>query len=85
MGKVRSEAEWQEIFIDHKRSGLSQAAYCQKHSISKSCYWKWQRKLKSNPERFIELPNIKTEEKEFEISGTVEVVFPSGVILRMRP
>ena len=85
MGKVRSESEWQKIFRDHRDSGLSQEAYCRKHGISKSSYWKWQRKLKKSAEKFIEIPNIETETTDPDTTGTVEVVFPSGVVLRMRP
>lgn len=84
MGKVRSEREWQKIFRDHQKSGLSQSVYCQRHKISKSSYWKWNKRLRDASAQFIEIPIEKATE-EMIVTGKVEIVFPSGVVLKMRP
>lgn len=41
----RSEAQWQEIIADYKRSGLTQDAFCQHASIPKSSFYKWHKRL----------------------------------------
>jgi hypothetical protein len=45
-GKHRSLEEWRSILEDWRLSGLSQVEYCKQHSISKSVFYKYHKRLK---------------------------------------
>ena len=85
-GKIRrTEAEWTKIFEQHASSGLSAAAFCRKHKLSKNTFAKWKRSLAlgrgGEEPRFIELTPGRVVEDP-AIGARFELQLPGGVTLR---
>ena len=72
MGKASSEVE-----IKWKSSGLTQAAFCKKHKLTKATFKYWRDKhLKAEKERFVEILPARTVEP-------FEVKLASGALIRV--
>jgi len=85
-GKIRrTEAEWTKILEQHERSGLTAAAFCRKHKLSKNTFAKWKRVLSEGGEtaepRFVEITPERVVDDE-SIGARFELQLPGGVTLR---
>lgn len=45
----RPQSEWQQIIADYERSGLTQDAFCEQTQIPKSSFYKWRKRLGTQP------------------------------------
>ena len=45
----RPQSEWQQIIADYERSGLTQEAFCEQAQIPKSSFYKWRKRLGTQP------------------------------------
>lgn len=83
-GKVRrTAAEWRDVLTSFERSGLTRAAFCEQEGISLASFSAWKKRILSElpkSEGFIELSSAKPQRS----SSDAELVFPSGLILRIR-
>ena len=90
-GKVRrSEPEWRDIFERWEQSGLSRGAFAGRNKPRRRDSTKWKRRLSVVAEpvgnSFVELtaPGPPPATVSSVFSGELEVVFPSGVVLRWK-
>lgn len=59
------DALWEKTFIDYRKSGLSQRAYCKQNNLKYSTFAYWKNRLsKKAKEQFVEIPVVKLDEKE---------------------
>lgn len=73
---------WQNIIKQQADSGLSKAAFCREHGISKQTFFYWARKLNSTdaPQRV--LPVALTHTSELSSNALLEIQFPCQTLLR---
>ena len=45
----RPQSEWQQIIADYQSSGLTQEAFCEQTAIAKSTFYKWRKRLETQP------------------------------------
>ncbi len=87
------------IVLDWQRSGLSAAKYAAEHEVAASSLWKWASWLRTQRAEdgaksptnqaasFVEVPlpqRIQTESALVEQPGQLELLCPSGHVLRFR-
>ena len=53
-GSVRRREDWQGLISEHKQSGLTVKAFCQKHGVSEALFYSWRKRLigEDQPARF---------------------------------
>ena len=81
---MSKETDWLSLISDWQRSGLSQAEYCRRHSLVKSRFSYWKRKLEgkciSEPEPPTHFVQVLGADSfiELEVRGA-KLKFPSDV------
>jgi hypothetical protein len=78
----RSAREWRSLISRQERSGLSQAAFCEREGIALATFAKWKRRVKARAAaaEFVEV----TPRSESVEGWELEVTLPKGVVLRVR-
>ncbi|MEJ2694119.1 MAG: hypothetical protein P8166_14025 [Candidatus Thiodiazotropha sp.] len=88
----RTKAQWKALLEDYTTSGLTQAAFCQKHHIATSSLCKWQTYFASQPaasdfiditESLAKAPSPLPDISRFD-HWQVELELGPGVVLRVR-
>ena len=53
-GPVRRREEWQQLISEHKQSGLTVKAFCQKQGVSEALFYSWRKRVvaENQPARF---------------------------------
>lgn len=51
---VRRREDWQQLISEHKQSGLTVKAFCQKHGVSEALFYSWRKRVvvEDQPARF---------------------------------
>jgi transposase-like protein len=88
----RTEAQWKALLEEYATSGLTQAAFCQKHHIASSGLYKWRKHFarQSAESNFIDITeSLGKATAPFSEPGRdghwqVELELGPGVILRVR-
>ena len=92
----RSQSQWQAIFKEFTLSGLGSQAFCRKHGIAKSSFYKWRSKLSDEtPEtqadsassaanQFIEIAPATLANETPAQDWAVELAIGKDFILRIR-
>ena len=82
-----SKKKWEEIIKGRQQSPLSFESYVQSHQISKSNFYKWQRRLKSSSRApslsFLELPALTEAEAPKPEVFSLEVGVAKGGCVRV--
>lgn len=80
----RSRAAWQQSIEDWKDSGLSQAAFCERHDLALSTFQLWRRRLAEEGHEelhgFVEV-RVASEPAALDPGDIAELTFPSGLRL----
>ena len=79
-GKIRrTEGEWREILGRFAGSGCSQSEFCIREKISLPSFHKWRHKLSVGVvSSFVEVGEVSKAK-----TSAVELMFPSGLVLRI--
>jgi transposase-like protein len=52
-GRARRREDWQQLISEHKQSGLSVKAFCQKHEVGEALFYSWRKRVaEDHPARF---------------------------------
>ena len=53
-GPARRREDWQQLISEHKQSGLTVKAFCQKHGVSEALFYSWRKRVvaEDQPARF---------------------------------
>jgi transposase len=52
-GRARKREDWQQLVSEHKQSGLSVKAFCQKHGVGEALFYSWRKRVaEEQPARF---------------------------------
>jgi transposase len=76
-------ALWQQRLLRFERSGLSVSAFCDHEGVSTPSFYAWRRRLRCAPPADADGPRFLPI--QVLASPPVEVVFPSGAVLRLTP
>jgi hypothetical protein len=76
---------WRDLIERWKTSGQSIAAFCDTHRVSQATFYSWRKRLtaQSRPTTALPSPTPKFAAVRVVPDPTVEVVFPSGLIVRI--
>ena len=80
MDRGRGSEVWARRIAEWEQSDLTQTAYCQRHGLSKTMFWKWRQRLKTAttaPSGFVEVTPPTPPGRSPSICVTIE---PSGAI-----
>ena len=70
---------WNERMQRFARSGLRTAAFCEREGVSQPSFYAWRRPLREGSPRFLPVHVVPPA------AAPVEVVLPSGCVLRLTP
>jgi hypothetical protein len=70
---------WHQRLERFAHSGLSIAAFCRREGVSQPSFYAWRRRLGENSPRFLPVRVIPPA------AAPVEVLLPSGCVLRLSP
>jgi hypothetical protein len=82
---------WRQRLRAFEHSGLSAAAFCDRHDLSLPSFYSWRRRLRARtapaaPDRTApETPFVPIRLLPAPAGPAVEMVLPSGVVLRLNP
>lgn len=82
----RTIEQWQELVGRQRTSGLSIGAFCNREGLASSTFFAWRRKVEMpDLPPFVELTHaaISTDQPR-ESNGSLELLLPCGVIVRVR-
>ena len=89
--RKRNQAQWQKILHEYEQSGLTQAAFCDQHGITKSNFYYWRKKLRTETQQspaFVQLPTALIDSVAPDPSSApvwdIEIELGQGRILRLR-
>jgi hypothetical protein len=53
-GPGRRQEDWEQLISEHKQSGLTVKAFCQKHGVGEALFYSWRKRVsvKDQPARF---------------------------------
>jgi transposase len=74
-------ALWQQRLQRFERSGLSVSAFCDREGVSTPSFYAWRRRLRSAPPTDADGPRLLPI--QVLASAPVELVLPSGAVLRL--
>jgi len=84
----RTEAQWQDIMLSYKKSGLSQEAFCAQQVIATSTFHKWRQRLAADKSHDQAIPEFVelTSTRQSSHSGDwdIELSLSSTIVLRIR-
>jgi hypothetical protein len=88
----RSRAQWQSLVEKFNTSGLSKTAFCKRHGIATSCFYRWQKVLAEEltQDAFVDITepvasaNTPGTTAEARHDWQVELQLGAGIILRVR-
>jgi transposase-like protein len=78
------ERFWREAVAGHKKSGLSVRAFCVQRGLSEPSFYAWRRELGQRG-RAPKTPAATFVPVQVVADSLVEVVLPSGVVVRVPP
>jgi transposase-like protein len=78
------ERFWREAVAGHKESGLSVRAFCVERGLSEPSFYAWRRELAQRG-RAPRTPAATFVPVQVVADAVVEVVLPSGVVVRVPP
>jgi transposase-like protein len=89
---TRSRAQWQSLVEKFNTSGLTKTAFCKRHGIAASCFYRWQKVLaeENTQDAFVDITEpVATARSidrapEYRNDWQVELELGAGVILRVR-
>ena len=89
---TRSRAQWQSLVEKFNTSGLTKTAFCKRHGIATSCFYRWQKVLaeENTQDAFVDITEpVATARSidtapEYRNDWQVELELGAGVILRVR-
>jgi hypothetical protein len=70
---------WHQRLQRFARSGLSIAAFCKREGVSEPSFYAWRRRLRDGSPRFLPVRVVPSA------AAPVEVLLPSGCVLRLSP
>jgi hypothetical protein len=81
----KSEPFWRELIDCWKTSGQSIAAYCAAQRVSQATFYSWRRRLTahSRPTTAPPVPTPTFAPVRVVPDPTAEVIFPSGLVVRV--
>ena len=79
------ERFWREAVAGHKKSGLSVRAFCVDRGLSEPSFYAWRRELGQRGRAPMTPPAATFVPVQVVADSTVEVVLPSGVVVRVPP
>jgi transposase-like protein len=77
--KAATHRLWNERMRRFALSGLSVAAFCRREGVSQPCFYAWRRRLRDDLPRFLPVRVVQPT------TAPVEVLLPSGCVLRLSP
>ncbi len=83
----RTEAQWQDIMLSYKKSGLSQEAFCAQQAIATSTFHKWRQRLaadKSHDKAISEFIELTPAQPSNSGDWDIELSLSSTIVLRIR-
>ena len=89
---TRSRAQWQSLVEKFNTSGLTKTAFCKRHGIATSCFYRWQKVLAEEniQDAFVDITEpvatVRSIDRapEYRNDWQVELELGAGVILRVR-
>ncbi len=75
------QALWQQRLNRFERSGLSVSEFCDREGVSSPSFYAWRRRLRSAPPTDADGPRFLPI--QVLASASVELVLPSGAVLRL--
>ncbi|MHC5040504.1 MAG: IS66 family insertion sequence element accessory protein TnpA [Planctomycetota bacterium] len=85
--RAEKRAYWTRVFDEWQASGLDEVEYCRRRTISITKFRWWRKRVRPpNPEppSFVSV-KISGGAQAPGITAEIEVVFPRGLFLRVRP
>jgi hypothetical protein len=84
--KHRSEQEWRELVRGQSDSGLSVLAWCEKHGLAQSAFYRWrarcgQPKARRTKAAFVRV-RVRAEEPA-DRAGQMEIILAGGRTVRL--
>ena len=79
----RSRDQWQQLIGEQADSGMTQAAFCQAHSLSLASFQNWKRRLvyEEPAESWVELGTLN---KASQSGWDIELALGDNICLRLR-
>jgi transposase len=74
---------WQQRLLRFERSGLSVSAFCDREGFSTPSFYAWRRRLRIDPPAVSDAPRFLPV--RVLAAAPVELVLPSGAVLRLTP
>lgn len=78
----KREQYWREAVVGQRRSGQSVRAYCQAHGLNPSNFYAWRRDLQQREGARAARPTAGFVPVQVVSEAIIEVVLPSGVMVR---
>jgi hypothetical protein len=78
------ERFWRDAVAGWKKSGQTVRAYCDERGLSQPSFYAWRRELVERDRTTIRQP-AKFVPMQIVVESMVEVVLPSGVVVRVPP
>src|SRR5262245_33752175 len=81
----KPEPFWRDLIDRWKTSGQSIAAYCAAQRVSQATFYSWRKRLTAHSHPTTALPSPTPQFASVRVipDPTVEVVFPSGLVVRV--
>jgi hypothetical protein len=81
----KPEPFWRDFIERWKTSGQSIAAFCATHRVSQATFYSWRKRLTAHSRPTTALPSPTPTFASVRVipDPTVEVVFPSGLVVRV--
>jgi transposase len=77
---------WQQRLDRFRTSGLTVADFCERERISTASFYAWRRRLQASPVPTADMPRLVPVRLVTPPAGApVELLLPSGVVLRLSP
>jgi len=80
--KRRTESEWSSIVARQRESGLSLREFAKQHDVPLGSLQRWRRRL--SPSETADFVDVSAPVTPAAPHWQAEIVFPNGIILRLR-
>jgi len=78
-------SRWEQALMRFEHSGLSAPAFCAQQKLSLPSFYAWRRRLKAQPPDRPSRPDTPLLPIRLVSAPPVEVLLPTGTILRLQP
>lgn len=85
-GRIRrTESQWRELVRRFEASNLSQAAFCERESLTVSSLQRWCKLLReADADAFVEIPVPASSSPARSRRWSLDVTLPDGIVLRFQ-